>query len=97
MRGWMAGHSIGTAWARHTTRSTVAECILSVWITFREPEVNPEEPAWLKKALERFPKSAPIVVFTQRQWFDLNPDGERVTSDGYGGERVDVKESCGRN
>jgi hypothetical protein len=37
MRGWMAGHSIGTAWARHTTRSTVVEWILLVRITFREP------------------------------------------------------------
>jgi 3',5'-cyclic AMP phosphodiesterase CpdA len=31
-----------------------------------EPEVGPEQLAWLKKDLERFPKSAPIVVLTPR-------------------------------
>jgi 3',5'-cyclic AMP phosphodiesterase CpdA len=60
-----------------------------------KPEVGPEQLAWLKKDLERFPKSAPIVVFTHRPRFDLKPKWEWFTS--YGGEAVDGKENNGRN
>ena len=41
-----------------------------------------EQLAWLRKDLERFPKTAPIVVFTHRPLFDLKPDWEWFTSDG---------------
>jgi len=47
-----------------------------------KPEVGPEQLAWLKKDLERFPKAAPIVVFTHRPLFDLKPEWEWFTSDG---------------
>jgi hypothetical protein len=47
-----------------------------------KPEVGPEQLAWLKKDLARFPKSAPIVVFTHRPLFDLKPEWEWFTSDG---------------
>ena len=46
------------------------------------PEVGPEQRAWLAKDLARFPKTAPIVVFTHRPLFDLRPDWEWFTSDG---------------
>ena len=47
-----------------------------------KPEVGPEQLEWLKKDLSRFPKTAPIVVFTHRPLFDLRPDWEWFTSDG---------------
>jgi 3',5'-cyclic AMP phosphodiesterase CpdA len=47
-----------------------------------KPEVGAEQRAWLAKDLERFSKSAPIVVFTHRPLFDLKPDWEWFTSDG---------------
>lgn len=47
-----------------------------------KPEVGPEQLAWLKKDLARFPQSAPIVVFTHRPLFDLKPEWEWFTSDG---------------
>jgi 3',5'-cyclic AMP phosphodiesterase CpdA len=47
-----------------------------------KPEVGSEQLAWLKKDLERFSKSAPIVVFTHRPLFDLKPEWEWFTSDG---------------
>ena len=47
-----------------------------------KPEVGPEQRAWLAKDLARFPRSAPIVVFTHRPLFDLRPDWEWFTSDG---------------
>ena len=47
-----------------------------------KPEVGAEQRAWLAKDLARFPKSAPIVVFTHRPLFDLRPDWEWFTSDG---------------
>lgn len=46
------------------------------------PEIGPEQLAWLKKDLARFPKTAPIVVFTHRPLFDLKPEWEWFTSDG---------------
>ena len=47
-----------------------------------KPEVGPEQLAWLKKDLARFPDTAPIVVFTHRPLFDLRPEWEWFTSDG---------------
>ena len=47
-----------------------------------KPEVGKEQRAWLEKDLARFPKSAPIVLFTHRPLFDLKPDWEWFTSDG---------------
>jgi|SRR5581483_3455729 len=47
-----------------------------------KPEVGPEQLAWLKRDLARFPKTAPIVVFTHRPLFDLKPEWEWFTSDG---------------
>jgi hypothetical protein len=46
------------------------------------PEVGPDQLAWLKKDLARFPRTAPIVVFTHRPLFDLKPEWEWFTSDG---------------
>ncbi len=47
-----------------------------------KPQVGPEQLDWLKRDLSRFPKAAPIVVFTHRPLFDLRPDWEWFTSDG---------------
>jgi len=47
-----------------------------------KPEVGPVQLAWLKKDSARFPKTAPIVVFTHRPLFDLKPEWEWFTSDG---------------
>jgi Calcineurin-like phosphoesterase len=47
-----------------------------------KPEVGAEQRAWLAKDLVRFPKTAPIVVFTHRPLFDLRPDWEWFTRDG---------------
>lgn len=46
------------------------------------PEVGAEQLNWLKKDLARFPKTAPIIVFTHRPLFDLRPEWEWFTSDG---------------
>lgn len=46
------------------------------------PEVGEEQIAWLKKDLARYPKTAPIIVFTHRPLFDLKPEWEWFTSDG---------------
>jgi 3',5'-cyclic AMP phosphodiesterase CpdA len=46
------------------------------------PIVGSEQRAWLAKDLTRFPKAAPIVVFTHRPLFDLRPEWEWFTSDG---------------
>jgi calcineurin-like phosphoesterase family protein len=46
------------------------------------PEIGAEQRAWLQKDLARFPRTAPIVVFTHRPLFDLRPDWEWFTSDG---------------
>jgi 3',5'-cyclic AMP phosphodiesterase CpdA len=47
-----------------------------------KPEVGAEQLAWLKKDLQRFSRSAPIIVFTHRPLFDLKPEWEWFTSDG---------------
>ena len=46
------------------------------------PEVGAEQLAWMKSDLARFPRTAPIVVFTHRPLFDLKPEWEWFTSDG---------------
>jgi 3',5'-cyclic AMP phosphodiesterase CpdA len=51
-------------------------------VSLGKPAVGAEQLAWLRKDLERFTKSAPIVVFTHRPLFDLKPDWEWFTSDG---------------
>ena len=51
-------------------------------VSMGKPIVGDEQIAWLKKDLARFPKTAPIVVFTHRPLFDLKPDWEWFTSDG---------------
>jgi hypothetical protein len=51
-------------------------------VSLGKPIVGDEQIAWLKKDLARFPKTAPIVVFTHRPLFDLKPDWEWFTSDG---------------
>ncbi|BDG09509.1 metallophosphoesterase family protein [Anaeromyxobacter paludicola] len=47
-----------------------------------KPEVGPERRDWLRRDLARFPRTAPIVVFTHRPLFDLRPDWEWFTRDG---------------
>jgi hypothetical protein len=47
-----------------------------------KPEVGAERIAWMRQDLARFPKTAPIIVFTHRPLFDLKPDWEWFTSDG---------------
>jgi hypothetical protein len=47
-----------------------------------KPEVGPEQLAWLGRDLSRFPRTAPIVLFTHRPLFDLKPEWEWFTSDG---------------
>ena len=51
-------------------------------VSLGKPAVGAEQLAWLAKDLDRFPKSAPIVVFTHRPHFDLKPEREWFTSDG---------------
>jgi 3',5'-cyclic AMP phosphodiesterase CpdA len=46
------------------------------------PVVGPEQLAWLKADLSRYPRTAPIVVFTHRPLFDLKPEWEWFTADG---------------
>jgi hypothetical protein len=46
------------------------------------PEVGPDQLAWLKTDVARFPKTAPLVVFTHRPLFDLKPEWEWFTADG---------------
>jgi 3',5'-cyclic AMP phosphodiesterase CpdA len=46
------------------------------------PEVGAAQLAWMKSDLARFPKTAPIIVFTHHPLFDLKPEWEWFTSDG---------------
>jgi 3',5'-cyclic AMP phosphodiesterase CpdA len=46
------------------------------------PEVGPAGLAWLRQDLARFPKTAPIILFTHRPLFDLKPEWEWFTRDG---------------
>jgi len=45
-------------------------------------EVGTAQLTWLKTDLARFPKTAPIIVFTHRPLFDLKPEWEWFTRDG---------------
>lgn len=47
-----------------------------------KPVVGAAQIEWLRKDLSRFPKEAPIVVFTHRPLFDLKPEWEWFTADG---------------
>jgi hypothetical protein len=51
-------------------------------VSLGDPDVGAEQLAWLAKDLARFPRSAPIVVFTHRPLFDLKPEWEWYTGDG---------------
>ena len=51
-------------------------------VSHGKPVVGAEQIAWLKKDLERYPHTAPIVVFTHRPLFDLKPEWEWFTKDG---------------
>jgi len=51
-------------------------------VSLGKPMVGKEQSAWLQKDLARYPKTAPIVVFTHRPLFDLRPDWEWFTADG---------------
>lgn len=46
------------------------------------PIVGAEQIAWMKSDLARFPKTAPIIVFTHRPLFDLKPEWDWSTNDG---------------
>jgi 3',5'-cyclic AMP phosphodiesterase CpdA len=46
------------------------------------PKIGGDQLNWLKSDLGRFPKTAPIIVFTHRPLFDLKPEWEWFTSDG---------------
>jgi len=47
-----------------------------------KPEVGAERIGWLRKDLERYSATTPIVVFTHRPLFDLKPEWEWFTRDG---------------
>ena len=47
-----------------------------------KPIVGSDQIAWLRNDLARYPKTAPIVVFTHRPLFDLKPEWEWFTKDG---------------
>ncbi|HET9594300.1 MAG TPA: metallophosphoesterase [Anaeromyxobacteraceae bacterium] len=47
-----------------------------------KPEVGAERISWLRKDLERYATTTPIVVFTHRPLFDLKPEWEWFTRDG---------------
>ncbi len=51
-------------------------------VSGERPEVGAEQIAWMRRDLARFPKSAPVVVFTHRPLFDLKPEWEWFTRDG---------------
>jgi 3',5'-cyclic AMP phosphodiesterase CpdA len=46
------------------------------------PEVGREQIVWLRRDLARFTPTTPIVVFTHRPLFDLEPEWEWFTRDG---------------
>ena len=51
-------------------------------VSLGKPIVGAAQTAWLKNDLARYPKTAPIIVFTHRPLFDLRPDWEWFTRDG---------------
>src|SRR6266849_4852033 len=70
--------------ARATTRSITrgVHFVALDNVSRGRPEGGREQLAWLKKDVARFPKTAPIVVFTHRPLFDLKPEWEWFTADG---------------
>jgi hypothetical protein len=46
------------------------------------PEIGPDQLAWLRADIARFPRTAPMVLFTHRPLFDLKPEWEWFTADG---------------
>ncbi|HEY1252279.1 MAG TPA: metallophosphoesterase [Thermoanaerobaculia bacterium] len=51
-------------------------------VSLGKPAVGAAQLEWLRADLARFPRTAPIVVYTHRPLFDLRPDWEWFTSDG---------------
>ena len=51
-------------------------------VSLGKPIVGASQLAWLKNDLARYPKTAPIIVFTHRPLFDLRSDWEWFTGDG---------------
>jgi Calcineurin-like phosphoesterase len=51
-------------------------------VSLGKPIVGAAQTAWLKSDLARYPKTAPIIVFTHRPLFDLRADWEWFTADG---------------
>ncbi|HEX9162540.1 MAG TPA: metallophosphoesterase [Thermoanaerobaculia bacterium] len=51
-------------------------------VSHGRPIVGKEQLDWLSADLAKYPKSAPIVVFTHRPLFDLKPEWEWFTDDG---------------
>jgi 3',5'-cyclic AMP phosphodiesterase CpdA len=51
-------------------------------VSLGKPIVGKAQTDWLQGDVARFPKSAPIVVFTHRPLFDLKPEWEWFTKDG---------------
>src|ERR1043165_1885878 len=51
-------------------------------VSLGKPIVGAAQLAWLKNDLARYPKTAPIIVFTHRPLFDLRSDWEWFTGDG---------------
>jgi 3',5'-cyclic AMP phosphodiesterase CpdA len=47
-----------------------------------KPLVGNEQIAWMRRDVARFPHTTPIVIFTHRPLFDLQPDWEWFTTDG---------------
>jgi len=47
-----------------------------------KPAVGAEQIQWLERDIARYPRTAPIIVFTHRPLFDLRPDWEWFTRDG---------------
>lgn len=51
-------------------------------VSLGRPIVGKAQLAWLQKDLARYPRTAPIIVFTHRPLFDLRSEWEWFTSDG---------------
>ena len=51
-------------------------------VSLGKPIVGGAQIEWLKRDLSRYPKTAPVIVFTHRPLFDLKPEWEWFTGDG---------------
>lgn len=51
-------------------------------VSLGKPAVGAAQIEWLKRDLSRYPKTAPVIVFTHRPLFDLKPEWEWFTGDG---------------